>query len=68
MLNLQFAETMELAEAELQEVKGGDLINIFEGGRTTLPAWGGRSIGPSPYGAFDWANGLAEGLIEPCRR
>ena len=38
MLNLQFAETMELTEAELQEVKGGDLINAV-----TIPGggWGG---------------------------
>ena len=26
MLNLQFAETMELTEAELQAVSGGDLV------------------------------------------
>ena len=39
MLNLQFAETMELTEAELQEVKGGDLINAanIPGGGN----WGG---------------------------
>lgn len=39
MLNLQFAETMELTEAELQEVSGGDLTylgNIPGGGN-----WGG---------------------------
>ncbi len=39
MLNLQFAETMELTEAELQEVSGGDLVynaNIPGGGN-----WGG---------------------------
>ncbi len=39
MLNLQFAETMELTEAELQEVSGGDLvyIGIIPGGGN----WGG---------------------------
>ena len=38
MLNLQFAETMELTEAELEKVYGGDLVylaNIPSG------AWGG---------------------------
>ena len=28
MLNLQFAETMELTEAELQDVRGGDLVYL----------------------------------------
>ena len=39
MLNLQFAETMELTEAELQAVSGGDLvyIGIIPGGGN----WGG---------------------------
>lgn len=32
MLNLQFAETMELTEAELQDVRGGDLVNSMGGG------------------------------------
>ena len=39
MLNLQFTETMELTEAELQAVSGGDLVynaNIPGGGN-----WGG---------------------------
>ena len=39
MLNLQFAETMELTEAELQAVSGGDFVynaNIPGGGN-----WGG---------------------------
>ena len=33
MLNLQFAETMELTEAELQAVSGGDIVNIVPGAR-----------------------------------
>ena len=28
MLNLQFAETMELTEVELEAVYGGDLVNV----------------------------------------
>ena len=33
MLNLQFAETMELTEAELQEVSGGNtVVNPGNGG------------------------------------
>ena len=39
MLNLQFAETMELTEAELQAVSGGDFVYIG-----TIPGggnWGG---------------------------
>ncbi|MGX7073061.1 peptide pheromone VP1 [Falseniella ignava] len=41
MLNLQFAETMELTDAELQTVCGGDLIYVPGGGRPTMPTWGG---------------------------
>ncbi|MBZ2099220.1 MULTISPECIES: peptide pheromone VP1 [Streptococcus] len=39
MLNLQVAETMELTEAELETVRGGELINtaIIPGGGN----WGG---------------------------
>ena len=39
MLNLQFAETMELTEAELQEVSGGNVVDIVKipGGGN----WGG---------------------------
>ena len=39
MLNLQFAETMELTEAELQAVSGGDLVYavVIPGGG----GWGG---------------------------
>lgn len=39
MLNLQFAETMELTEAELQAVSGGDLVYaaVIPGGGN----WGG---------------------------
>lgn len=38
MLNLQFAETMELAEAELEKVYGGDLVYL---GNIPSGAWGG---------------------------
>ena len=38
MLNLQFAETMELTEAELQKVYGGDLVYL---GNIPSGAWGG---------------------------
>ena len=39
MLNLQFAETMELTEAELEKVYGGDLVYaaVIPGGGN----WGG---------------------------
>ena len=62
MLNLQFAETMELTEAELQDVRGGNITSVCVGenigcGGSALPAWGGRGISPRPYGAFDWTNG-----------
>lgn len=63
MLNLQFAGTMELTDAELQTVCGGDLIYVPGGGRPTMPTWGVPGIYPgwgnrgmSPHaGAFDWA-------------
>ena len=49
MLNLQFAETMELTEAELETVYGGNLVvNPGNGGGIALPIWGGGGIGPSP--------------------
>lgn len=38
MLNLQFAETMELTEAELEKVYGGDLVYL---GNIPSDAWGG---------------------------
>ena len=68
MLNLQFAETMELTEAELEKVYGGNFTTVCAGenigcGGSALPAWGGRGISPRPYGAFDWTNGLIEGLF-----
>lgn len=68
MLNLQFAETMELTEAELQDVRGGNITSVCVGenigcGGSALPAWGGRGISPRPYGAFDWTNELIEGLF-----
>ena len=45
MLNLQFAETMELTEAELQDVRGGNITSVCVGenigcGGSALPAWG----------------------------
>ena len=62
MLNLQFAETMELTEAELQEVSGGDIVNIVPGVRGgtgwgvagIYPGWGNQGMSPH-RGAFDWA-------------
>ena len=41
MLNLQFAETMELTEAELEKVYGGDLVYL---GNIPSGAWGGFGI------------------------
>lgn len=38
MLNLQFAETMELTEAELEKIYGGDLVYL---GNIPSGAWGG---------------------------
>ena len=38
MLNLQFAETMELTEAELEKIYGGDLVYV---GNIPSGAWGG---------------------------
>ena len=38
MLNLQFAETMELTEAELEKVYGGNLVYL---GNIPSGAWGG---------------------------
>ena len=38
MLNLQFAETMELTEAELETIYGGDLVYL---GNIPSGAWGG---------------------------
>jgi len=71
MLNLQFAETMELTEAELQEVSGGNILvnpGGGGGGGTALPIWGGGGIGPSPYGSFDWTIDLVDGLFGRRRR
>ncbi len=39
MLNLQFAETMELTEAELQDVRGGNTV-VNPGGGIGV-GWGG---------------------------
>lgn len=68
MLNLQFAETMELTAAELEQVYGGNFTMACVGenigcGGSALPVWGGRGISPRPYGAFDWSSGLIEGLF-----
>lgn len=46
MLNLQFAETMELTEVELETVYGGNLTSVCAGenigcGGSVLPARGG---------------------------
>ena len=38
MLNLQFAETMELTEAELEKIYGGGLVYV---GNIPSGAWGG---------------------------
>lgn len=45
MLNLQFAETMELTEVELEKVYGGNFTMACVGenigcGGSALPAWG----------------------------
>ena len=49
MLNLQFAETMELTEVKLETVYGGNLVvNPGNVGGIALPIWGGGGIGPSP--------------------
>ena len=48
MLNLQFAETMELTEAELEKIYGGDLVYVG-----TIPGgggWGGLGI---PWSIID---------------
>ena len=42
MLNLQFAETMELTEVELEAVYGGDLVNVANiPGGGSWGGWGG---------------------------
>ena len=75
MLNLQFAETMELTEAELQAVSGGNIVNIVPGVRGgtgwgvagIYPGWGNQELSPH-HGAFDWAGEIAEGLFSRRRR
>ena len=64
MLNLQFAETMELTETELQDVRGGNIVNSMGGGGRggisgwgvsgIYPGWGNQGMSPN-RGAFDWA-------------
>ena len=51
MLNLQFAETMELTEVELEKVYGGDFVyiaNIPGGGN-----WGGWGGLGTPWSIID---------------
>ena len=55
MLNLQFAETMELTEAELQDVRGGNITSVCVGenigcGGSALPARGGLG---TPWSIID---------------
>ena len=57
MLNLQFAETMELTEAELQAVSGGNILVNPGGGwgvSGIYPGWGNQGMSPH-RGAFAWA-------------
>lgn len=51
MLNLQFAETMELTEVKLEAVYGGDLVNVanIPGGGN----WGGRGGLGTPWSIID---------------
>lgn len=44
MLNLQFAETMELTEAELEKIYGGDLVYVG-----TIPGGGGWGEFGTPW-------------------
>lgn len=68
MLNLQFAETMELTEAELQDVRGGNFVNSMGGGgRSGISGWGNQGMSPN-RGAFDWTIDLADGLFGRRRR
>ena len=69
MLNLQFAETMELTEAELQDVRGGNLVNSMGGWGVPgiYPGWGNQGMSPN-RGAFDWTIDLADGLFGRRRR
>ena len=69
MLNLQFAETMELTEAELQAVSGGNiLLNPGSGWGVSgiYPGWGNQGMSPH-RGAFAWAVEIVDGLFS-CRR
>ena len=75
MLNLQFAETMELTEAELQAVSGGNIVNIVPGVRGgtgwgvagIYPGWGNQVKSPR-RGAFDWAVDPSVELFKHSRR
>lgn len=66
MLNLQFAQVMDLTEAELLEVKGGLLYEGCPacgagmgglGVRGIYPGWGGQGLSPQK-GAFSWLGQL----------
>jgi hypothetical protein len=51
MLNLQFAETMELTEVELEAVYGGDLVNVANiPGGGNWGDWGGLG---TPWSIID---------------
>lgn len=71
MLNMKFAETMELTEAELMEVRGGTqtlpYIRRIDGGGWGVPGiypgWGGRGMSPHT-GPFDWSIDIGIGLAQ----
>ena len=71
MLNLQFAETMELTEAELQDVRGGNIVvNPGSGGWGVpgiYPGWGNQGMSPN-RGAFGWTVDFVDGLFNRRRR
>lgn len=63
MLNMKFAEAMELTEDELMEVSGGmnTLVDYTGGwgGRGIYPGWAGQGMSPQP-GAFSWLNQIGD--------
>ena len=65
MLNLQFAETMELTE---DSMGGGGRSGISGWGVSGIyPGWGNQGMSPN-RGAFDWTIDLADGLFSRRRR
>lgn len=70
MLNMKFAEAMELTEDELMEVSGGMVTLVdYTGGwgvRGIYPGWGGQGMSPNK-GAFDWSIDIGIGLAGRCR-